>query len=590
MHLGTITWLLLLSLDVAFGEQKQSSIDWQPWSDSVFTQAQKEGRFVLLNLGAVWCHWCHVMDDVTYQDPKVIELIRSHYVAVWVDEDSRPDLANRYEDYGWPATIVFGADKGEIVKRRGYIPPRPMASMLQAIINDPTPGPSVLPEVELTPSDEAALSAAVRNTLRQVLIDTYDHDNRGWGTVQKWLDWDIIEYCMVETLRGDKELERMARETLTAQLNLMDPAWGGVYQYSTDGDWQHPHFEKIMQMQAEDVRIYAEAYALWHDNTYLQAARQIRGYLKNFLTSPEGGFYTSQDADLVPGEHAGEYFQLDDAGRRQRGIPRIDTHIYARENGWAINALATLYAVTGEQDYLDDAIRAANWVIAHRGLRGGGFSHDEKDLAGPYLGDTLFMGRAFLTLYAVTADREWLRRAEQAVQFTSANFKAEIGYLTSAGAAEIKSKPQVDENVGVTRLANLLHHYTGKAEYTQIAEHAIRFLTVPGVADRRGFLDAGALLADREIGAAPLHLAIVGRKSDPAARALFAAALRQPATYKRVEWWDQREGALPNPDVQYPELEQAAAFVCTDRSCSPPIFSPDKISSLVGRPPRGEPK
>jgi uncharacterized protein YyaL (SSP411 family) len=141
--------------------------------------------------------------------------------------------------------------------------------------------------------------------------------------------------------------------------------------------------------------------------------------------------------------------------------------------------------------------------------------------------------------------------------------------------------------VGVTRLANLLHRYTGKAEYTQIAEHAMRFLAAPGVADRRGFLVAGALLADREIGAAPLHLAIVGRKSDPAARALFATALKQPVAYKRVEWLDKDEGALPNPDVQYPELEQAAAFLCTDRSCSAPIFSPDKISSLVGRPPEG---
>ena len=78
------------------------------------------------------------MDEITYRDPKVIELIRSHYVAVLVDEDSRPDLSNRYEDYGWPATIVLGANRGEIVKRRGYIPPRPMASMLQAIIDDPT--------------------------------------------------------------------------------------------------------------------------------------------------------------------------------------------------------------------------------------------------------------------------------------------------------------------------------------------------------------------------------------------------------------------------------------------------------------------
>jgi hypothetical protein len=75
---------------------------------------------------------------------------------------------------------------------------------------------------------------------------------------------------------------------------------------------------------------------------------------------------------------------------------------------------------------------------------------------------------------------------------------------------------------------------------------------------------------------------IVGRKSDPAARVLFAAALKQPVTYKTVEWWDRSEGRLPNPDLEYPDLGQAAAFLCTDGTCSSPIFSPDRISSLVG--------
>jgi uncharacterized protein YyaL (SSP411 family) len=518
---GLLTCPLALRLCAANIETKANAgIDWHSWSDSVFDPAKKQGRFVLLDLGTVWCHWCHVMDEVTYQDPKVIELVRSNYIAVRLDADSRPDLSNLYEDYGWPATIVFGADKGEIVKRRGYIPPRQMEAVLQGIITDPTPGPSVLTEAESTPTSGAVQNTAVPNALRQVLVDAYDRDHRGWGRVHKWLDWDIMEYCMAEVVRGDKDLERMARETLAAQLNLMDPVWGGVYQYSTDGDWQHPHFEKIIQMQAEDLRIYAVAYALWRDKTYLQAAEKIDSYLKNFLSSPEGVFYTSQDADPVPGEHGGEYFQLSDARRRQRGLPRVDTHIYARENGWAIGALATLYAVTAEEEYLNDAIRAANWIIIHRAIPGGGFHHDEKDSGGPYLGDTLYMGRAFLNLYAVTADRAWLRRAEEAEQFISVNFKADVGYLTSAGTKELKWKPQVDENVGVTRLANLLHHYTGKTEYTQMAEHAMRFLAAPGVADRRGFLVAGILLAESELRVAPLHLVIVGSKSDPAARAL----------------------------------------------------------------------
>jgi thioredoxin-related protein len=90
----------------------------------VFERAARENRFVLLDLEAVWCHWCHVMDEVTYSDPKVVELIESRYIPVRVDQDSRPDISRRYENYGWPTTVVFNAEGGEIVQRRGYLPGR----------------------------------------------------------------------------------------------------------------------------------------------------------------------------------------------------------------------------------------------------------------------------------------------------------------------------------------------------------------------------------------------------------------------------------------------------------------------------------
>jgi uncharacterized protein YyaL (SSP411 family) len=559
---------------------EETPIVWEPWTDSVFARAKSEGRFVLLDLGTVWCHWCHVMEEVTYRDPTVIGLVGSRYLAVRVDADARPDLSNRYEEYGWPATIVFNSDGSEIVKRRGYLPPEQMASMLQAIIDDPSPGPSVVADAPLVPSAETALGTGRQSILRQTLVDSYDNANRGWGTGQKFLDWDTIEYCLTETERGDQTFQRMARETLAAQLNLLDPAWGGVYQYSTDGDWQHPHFEKIMQMQAEDLRIYALAYALWHDQTYLQAANRIRGYLKNFLTSPEGAFYTSQDADLIDGKHGGEYFQLGDVDRRKLGLPRIDTHVYARENGWAINALTVLYTVSGDRACLNEAIRAADWVCANRGLPDGGFRHDATDSAGPYLGDTLSMARALLGLYAATGDRARLQRARESMEFISKNFGGEVGYTTSAQGGALKSGPEFDENVGIVRVANLLWHYTGQAEYQKMAEHAMRFVATPAAVEHRGYMVAGVLLADHEMNSSPLHITVVGRKNDPKAQALFDAVLREPTTYKRVEWFDEREGALPNPDVGYPTLERAAAFLCTDQACSAPLFA---VDDLVGK-------
>src|ERR1700691_509677 len=140
---------LLLFITLAARAAAADAIAWQPWSNAAFETAKREHKFVIMDLQAVWCHWCHVMDETTYKDPKVIALMGAHYVAVQVDQDSRPDLANRYEDYGWPATIVFAADGSEIVRRRGYLNPAEMASMLPAVIDETSPGPAAPSEASL---------------------------------------------------------------------------------------------------------------------------------------------------------------------------------------------------------------------------------------------------------------------------------------------------------------------------------------------------------------------------------------------------------------------------------------------------------
>ena len=305
------------------------------------------------------------MDANTYSAPHVIRLLQEHYITVKVDQDARPDLSNRYEEYGWPATVTFDGAGHEIVKRQGYLAPDEMASMVQAVIDDPTPGPSVQPERKLELPGQPLLTSALRQQLIQNFFAGYDNEHGSWGADQKFLDWDSVEYAMdLARLKNDARAEHMARQTLAEQLHLLDPAWGGVYQYSTDGDWNSPHFEKIMQMQAENLRIYSLAYMQWRDPQYLHAAQEIQRYLRTFLTSPAGAFYTSQDADLVDGKHSADYFALNDAQRRKLGIPRVDKHIYARENGSAVNGLVTLYAATGDRATLDEAVRATRWVLA----------------------------------------------------------------------------------------------------------------------------------------------------------------------------------------------------------------------------------
>jgi uncharacterized protein YyaL (SSP411 family) len=359
--------------------------------------------------------------------------------------------------------------------------------------------------------------------------------------------------------------------------------WGGVYQYSTDDDWKHPHFEKIMQMQAGNLRIYALAYALWHGPKDLQAAQAVESYLENFLTSAEGAFYTSQDADLVAGRHSADYFKLDDKARRRRGVPRIDKHVYSRENGWAIDALAMFYSVTGDTNQLARATRAAEWVLANRSLPGGGFRHDEQDAAGPYLGDALAMSRAFLALYEVTADRRWLGHSEAAFQFMAKTFASKPGFVTAAMDPQggFQPQPQYNENVSIARLGNILSQYTGKPEYRAAAENALRWIAAPEIADKRFSDVGGVLLADEELNTEPAHLTIVGGKHDAAAQSLWQSALKYPSAFRRLEWFDAAEGPLPNADVPYPSFPYAAAFVCTKGTCSAPIKDPAGLEKRI---------
>ena len=133
-------------------------LKWSDWGDDLFTRAAAEKRFVILDLEAVWCHWCHVMEKTTYADPEVKSLLAEKYLPVRVDQDANPDLSSRYGDWGWPATIVFGPDGTEIVKIRGYIEPPRMQALLKAIIDDPSPGPSVGEAFEIKPSTSAFLN------------------------------------------------------------------------------------------------------------------------------------------------------------------------------------------------------------------------------------------------------------------------------------------------------------------------------------------------------------------------------------------------------------------------------------------------
>jgi uncharacterized protein YyaL (SSP411 family) len=583
----------LLAAMSATAAPAPSPIAWHTtWNDALFTQAEKERRYVLLDLHAVWCHWCHVMNDTTYADPEVGRLIDKSYLPVSIDADGDPDLTSRYGNWGWPATIVLASDGTEIVKRRGYLTPQQMASLLQAIVDDPSPGPSIQETAPIPKANKTQLTLAQRLSLLNIYNDLYDAHHGGWGRGHKLVDADSMELAYFEVDSNRISLKatgtRRARTTLDNNLQLIDPVWGGVYQYSDTLDWRSPHFEKLMSYQADDLRLYSEAYARWHDPRYLTAANSLFLYVDKFLTAPGGGFYVSQNADVTREITGHDFYGRDDAARRQLGMPKIDTHRYARESGWGIRALAKYSDVTGNQQALQSALKGAQWTLAHRALPHGGFRHDDLDRGGPYLEDNVAMTQAFLSLYRSTGDRNWLAHAAETLDFIDSHLRhADAGFIASPVAQRTRGvfTDEVrlpDQNAALVRAANMVNRYTGNPRYRSLALHGMKYLAALAASETEQ-MHPEIVLADRELSSAPIHIAIVGAKQDSDAQSLHSAALSYPADYLQIDWLDRAEGDLPNRDIQYPEMKRAAAFACADGACSPPVYEADEIDGAVRR-------
>jgi uncharacterized protein YyaL (SSP411 family) len=349
--------LLALALLVfaSMAHAETPSLPWQKWDASLFNRAAREDKYILLHMAAVWCHWCHVMERTTYRDLAIQQRIAEKFIAVRVDQDADPALSYRYENWGWPATIMLDKDGNEIFKRRGYIPPDLFGKLLAAVIEDPSAPPSYN-GAEIDPN-ATALSAERRERSEALVLKSYDRINGGFGDTHRFLHGDTLEWA----LKRGRDLQRntdpavwrdASTKTLAGARRLIDPVWGGMFQYSDKLDWSGPHYEKLLNIQRDAVRSYVLAWQIGHDATDLAAARDVARWLMDFMRSPDNAFYTSQDAD-AGSLHGDVFYAKSDAERRAGPQPPIGRTVYARENGWAIASLATLYDVTGDHALLE---------------------------------------------------------------------------------------------------------------------------------------------------------------------------------------------------------------------------------------------
>ena len=300
-------------------------VAWQEWSEASFRLAKEKDRPILLDIGAVWCHWCHVIDRESYENPEIAKMINAHYVPVKVDVDARPDIDRRYQEViqaltgqgGWPLT-VFLTPTGEVIYGGTYFPPEDMQGM---------PGmKSILPRVaaaykekkaDVTAQarrlhDEIAQFAAQNlraGELRPVILDeilaqilsNYDAEHGGFGGAPKFPAPTAIDLLLRRSLIvGEPRARDAALKSLDAMAagGVRDQIGGAMHRYSTDRFWRVPHFEVMLYLEGEMLKLYAEAFQLTGEKRYADAGRELIGYLRSTLSDgARGGFYGSQDAD-----------------------------------------------------------------------------------------------------------------------------------------------------------------------------------------------------------------------------------------------------------------------------------------------------
>ena len=582
-----LAFLLLLSSPCL---AETPSLPWAKWDSSLFDRAAREDKYILLHMAAVWCHWCHVMEATTYRDPEIQQRIVERFIPVRVDQDADPALSYRYESWGWPATVMLDKHGNEIFKRRGYIPPELFGKLLAAVIEDPSALPSYEVGASIDPN-AIALTSQRRERIEALLLESHDEINGGFGKTHRFIHGDTVEW----TLERSRKLARnadpaiwrdVAARTLAGARRLIDPVWGGMFQYSDKLDWSGPHYEKLLNIQRDAIRCYVLAWQINHDPADLAAVRNIVRWLMEFMRSPEGAFYTSQDADAGPTLHGDVFYARPDAERRSGPQPPIDRHLYARENGWVIASLAALHDVTNERSLLEAARGALDWILANRRAPNGGLGHARAADNDTHLGDTLAIAEAALALYRSTAERRYLALAAELAEVILRDHRDPAGGFmvrrpdpADKGVLAVAVK-QIDENVATVRLLNLLARQTGNHAFRDGAEHGMRYLAAVAEDD---LVVPGALLADRELSREPAHVTVVGAKDDPEAQALYAAARTYPTHYLRIEWLDRREGPLPAADIDYPEMPQAAAFACANGACSVPVFTAVEVHRIVAK-------
>ena len=314
-------------------QHKDNPVDWYSWGDAAFERARRENKLIFLSIGYSTCHWCHVMEHESFENAGVADVLNQHYVSIKVDREERPDVDRVYMTFvqatsgsgGWPMSVWL-APSLEPFYGGTYFPPtsrwgRPgFIEILEEVARVWREEPdkvlqsasSILERLRSLggrTGNPVVPGTGVLDSAVQEFATTFDRRRGGFGDAPKFPRPSELLFLLREHRRtGAEEPRDMVLLTLRAMAlgGMRDHIGGGFHRYSVDGDWRVPHFEKMLYDQAQLVLAYAEAAQLTDDQFFADVAADTLEYVRRDLTHPDGGFYSAEDADSVPPEHAVE--------------------------------------------------------------------------------------------------------------------------------------------------------------------------------------------------------------------------------------------------------------------------------------------
>ena len=325
-------------------QHANNPVDWYPWGDEAFARARRGDKPIFLSIGYSTCHWCHVMEHESFESKEIAGLLNQDFVSIKVDREERPDVDRVYMAFvqattgsgGWPMSVWLTPELQPFYGGTYYPPSsqwgRPgfaevlteitrawreertqiLASALQIVerLAEISRGDASPPAVSMPGPD--ALAATV-----QQFKGSFDRRRGGFGDAPKFPRPSELLFLLREHARtGDRESRDIVVTTLRAMAlgGMRDHIGGGFHRYSVDGNWRVPHFEKMLYDQAQLVLAYLEAAQAAADPFFAQVAEDTLQYVRRDLTDAEGGFYSAEDADSVPPNHAIQAGQVGQAG------------------------------------------------------------------------------------------------------------------------------------------------------------------------------------------------------------------------------------------------------------------------------------